>query len=160
MQDSQADLFACAAAEAEKSTLARGELDRLRSLARGVARAGYSGDTGPLTAYSYDGLQALVAAGQRRHVSDYLAGCRSYARRRLLAKGAAIDLLAERVHELARAEAGYRVDASGVLAGGSWPARAATASSLAAAVYGASWGSGATAQRQLSRDHRSDVFKL
>jgi hypothetical protein len=69
-------------------------------------------------------------------------------------------MLAERVHKLVRAEVGYRVDTSGLLAGDRWPIRAPTASSLAAAVAGASWGSGATAQRQLSRDHRSDIFKL
>lgn len=95
---------------------ARGELDRLRTLARGAARVGYSRDTGPLTACSYHELLTLADAGQRRHVSDYFAGYRAYARRRLLAKGAAIELLAERVHKLVRAEVGYRVDTSGLLA--------------------------------------------
>jgi len=105
-------------------------------------------------------LLALADAGQRRHVSDYLAGYRAYAGRRLLAKGAAIELLAERVHKLVRAEVGYRVDTSGLLAGDRWPIRAPTASCLAAAVASPSWASSRAAQRQLWRDDRSDIFKL
>src|SRR5262245_46800845 len=133
------------------------------------ALGGYSRSTGPLTGYDRDSLLALPAEvptnsrgdplyDSRRHVKEYLVGCRKVAELRLLAKGTAVDVLAERVHEVVRG-AGYLVDVSGVRANRSWPT-GPTASSVAAAISGASWGSGATAQRQLGRDDRGDTFIL
>jgi hypothetical protein len=94
---------------------------------------------------------------QHRQVVEYVAGCRVVARRSLLAKGAAVDLLAERVHELVGRSDGYLVDVRGVEADRLWP-EDSTASAVAAVLAGASWGSGATAQRQLARRYRGDTL--
>jgi hypothetical protein len=151
----ECNVFEQAAVEAERSEDARRELDRLRRLAAGEGRAGYSRSTGPLTSYAFSALLKR----RERHATDYVAGCRSYAKRRLLAKGRAVELLAPRVHVLVCVGLGYRVDVRGVVADREWPKRPRIASALAAAVTGASW-SGATGQRQLSRRHRSDIFIL
>lgn len=151
------DLFERDALEAERSPRHRGRIDRLRALAAGESRSGYSGDTGPLTRYSFAELEALGAAGKRRHVSDYLAGCRTAARLGVLARSRAMEELAERVHELVCRGEGYLVDVSGITPDRDWP-EGPTASSLTAAIAGASWSSGATAQRQLARRYRSDTF--
>jgi hypothetical protein len=71
-----------------------------------------------------------------------------------------VEVLAERVHQLIGKSGGYRVDVGGLEGVSEWPNSPSTASSLAAAIGAASWGSGATAQRQLSRRYRSDGFLL
>jgi hypothetical protein len=153
---SPSDHFAAAAREAERSPAHRQRIDRLRDLAAGADRDRYSRDTGPLTAYGFGQLLELAEqVGGRRHVKDYIAGCRTDARVCLLAAGTAVDVVADRVHELVKRSA-YDVDTTGIRTDRAWPS-GPTASSLAAAVAGASWGSGATAQRQLSREHRSDL---
>jgi len=130
---------------------------RRRTLAAGAGRNGYSRDTGPLMNYSFPELIKLEATGKRRHVRDYLVGCRTAARKGLLAKGSAVDEVAERVHELVCRGEGYLVDVSGIVPNRDWPAGPA-GSSLTAAIIGASWGSGATSQRQLARHYRGDTF--
>jgi hypothetical protein len=152
----RADLFEQASIEAEGSMEHRRRIKRLRHLAAGADRGGYSNDTGPLLPYTFEELKALAKAGKRRHVGDYLVGCRADARQCLLAQGRAVEEIAERVHELVSRGEGYRVDVSGIVPSRDWP-EGPPASSLTAAIGGASWGSGATAQRQLSRRYRGDL---
>src|SRR5688500_17617846 len=121
----ECNVFAQAALEAERSENARAELDRLRRLATGEGRDGYARSTGPLTSCTFAELVTLT----KRHATDYVAGCRSYARKRLLARADAVDRLAERVHVQVCGE-GYRVDVAGIVADREWP-RNATGSALA-----------------------------
>jgi hypothetical protein len=153
------DFFERVANEAERSSDFRARIDALRAKAAGEHRDRYSRSTGGLTPYSWGELVDLAASASgdgRRHVKEYLASCRAVARLRLLAAPRAVEALAERVHELVRGE-GYRVNVSGLVADRPWP-KDALASSVAAVVANASWGSGPTAQRQLSRRHRASML--
>jgi hypothetical protein len=149
------DFLLVAAREAARSPFFCAQINRLRRLAAGNDRNGYSGDTGRLTVYTLEQLEALAAAGKRRHVCDYLAGLRNAAR-----MGLGSALLAERIHELVKRGEGYGVDLVGVMTRSAWPTGPA-ASTCAAVITGASW-NGATANRQLWRRYRPNgaVFIL
>jgi hypothetical protein len=149
-----------AALEAKCSRRFRGEIDRLRSLAVGASRAGYIRTTGPLSALAWEDLTQRIPALLRedqsdrprawrnpqlptddslRHVRDYERGVRKLARQYLGTEHAA-----PHVHELIAA-AGYRLRP---YEGTAHPApTGAQASTLAAHITGASWGTGATALR-------------
>jgi hypothetical protein len=154
-------MFGQAAQEAARSQRHRDRIGRLQTLAAGRHRGGYARDTGPLTERTWAELKELdsAEAGKRRHVADYMAGCRRVARQSLCAKGGAIELLAERVHRLVCEREGYVVDVAGIPGDREWP-MGLTASAIAAGIAGASWGGGATAQRQLARRYRADTFDL
>jgi hypothetical protein len=110
-----------------------GRVDRLRELARGEDRGGYTNSTGPLDERTWEELLVLAEEGRRpasvrprghkgratetdegnRHVRSYLAGCRKYAR------SLGNVELAKRVHGLVCGE-GYLVDVSGYGADRPW----------------------------------------
>ena len=162
-----ADFVAWAANEAEHSPPFQSEIDRLRALAAGSARAGYSRTTGPLTARDWPTLEQIHADASRlaererryawrnrdfpafeglRHVHAYLRGCGKVGRRFL-----GHPNTGPFVHDLV-CGSGYHVSVPTEI---SLPAPTGpVASTLAAYITGASWGVGATAQRQAWRRAR------
>lgn len=146
-----------AASEAQRSERFRFELDRLRHIAAGSARDGYCRTTGPLSDKSWSDVSELRALGARtseqrprawqdrslptddglRHVRDYHRGILKTARFNLGTEDAA-PLLHELVAGVGYQLAPYAASAPPAPIGG-------RASSLAAHISGASWGSGATA---------------
>jgi hypothetical protein len=161
------DFFEGAAIVNEGSQKFRARVVALDAKAAGVHRGGYPSTTGKLTDYRWSELPGLAASRSengrwivRRHVEEYQSYCLMTAWRCLHATGVAQELVAERVHELvcvrARGSESYLVNVTRMDADRPWPT-GPTASSLAAFMTGASWGSGATAQRQLSRRYRANV---
>ena len=162
-----ADFVAWAANEAEHSPPFQSEIDRLRALAAGSARAGYSRTTGPLTARDWPTLEQILANASRlaeqerryawrnkdspafeglRHVHAYLRGCGKVGQRFL-----GHPNTGPFVHDLV-CGSGYQVNVPTAI---SRPAPTGpVASTLAARITGASWGVGATAQRQAWRRAR------
>ena len=166
-----------AVGEAQHSPRFHGEIDRLRDLAAGSHRQGYSRTTGPLTHGSWDELSRSVSdlisqpQGERprawkntdlptddgyRHVRSYQTSVKKVARQFIGA-----EAVAPPVHDLVGAT-GYQLARLPT----SLPSALAApsdgqASSLAAHISGASWGSGATALRVAWRRARpGDTFKL
>jgi hypothetical protein len=148
-----------AAAEASRSQRFGAEIDRLRRLAVGADRSGYARTTGPLTLTPYGELAELRQTGAApqeqlprawkntqlltddglRHVRDYERGLRKTARTFLGTERAAPllhSLVATTGYQLARFVGSIAAAPNGPLA-----------STLAAHITGASWGSGATANR-------------
>jgi hypothetical protein len=162
-----ADFVAWAANETEHSPPFRGEIDRLRALAAGSTRAGYSRTTGPLTARNWPALEQIFANASRsaererryawrnrdlpafeglRHVDAYLRGCRRVGQR-FLGHPSGGPL----VHDIV-CGSGYQVSVPTAI--GRPAPTGPVASTLAAHITGASWGVGATAQRQAWRRAR------
>jgi hypothetical protein len=171
-----ADFVAWAASEAAHSPRFHPEIDRLRAIAAGKSRAGYPRTTGPLTGQAWPSLEEILANASRRaqhqrpyawkntelptdeglrHLSDYLRGCRKVGREFL-----GHPDTGPLVHQLVSAT-GYRVIVPTTISplAPTGPA----ASTLAAHITGASWGSGATALRQAwrrARPTKLDTFAL
>jgi hypothetical protein len=166
-----------AAGEARHSSRFQGEIDRLRDLAAGSHRQGYSRTTGPLTHTSWDELSRsvsdLISQPQNerprawrntdlptddgyRHVRTYQTSVRKVARQFIGA-----ETVAPLVHDLVAAT-GYQLARLPTSLPSAPPAATGGhASSLAAHISGASWGSGATALRLAWRRARpGDTFKL
>jgi len=166
-----------AAAEEQHSSPFHAEIDRLRHLAAGSHRRGYSRTTGPLTNKSWDELSRTLSdlRGQPqperprawkntylptddgyRHVHAYQTGVRKVARQFIGG-----ETVAPLVHDLV-AGTGYQLDRPPITLPSTLPApTGGQASNLAAHITGASWGSGATALRLAWRRARpGDTFKL
>jgi hypothetical protein len=164
------DFVSWAAAEAERSNVFRVRIGELKEKAKGAHRGRYSRTTGPLTDYTWSELGELELEGREsgfdrprgwkedrnrlatdegnRHIRDYRKGCRAVAGAFLGNKD-----LGERVHEHVRGKPLHVLPRGMAPTGG-------VASTLAAHLTGASWGSGATANRQAWYYHRSNTFKL
>jgi hypothetical protein len=161
------DFVRWAAAEAERSPRFQREIDRLRQLAAGADRNGYSHSTGPLTKREWDELADLLQALLRqpqserprawkntyfatddslRHVRAYQRGLRKTSRQYL-----GTEHVAALLHELVRAT-GYKLPPLTTPIGK--PPNGAHASTLAAHITGASWGHGPTAQQAAWRRNR------
>jgi hypothetical protein len=156
------------AREHEHSSHWQAHVKRLRELARGDTRGAYRNSTGPLDQCSWEELLALAEEGRRsaserprghrrnrlteadegnRHVRDYLAGCRKYAR------SLGSDGLAERVHAMVCGQ-GYLVDVSGYVANRPWEL-GHPASAMAAHIHRrADFGVGTAANRMMWVRHR------
>jgi hypothetical protein len=152
-----------AAGEAQHSSRFHGEIDRLRHLAAGSHRRGYSRTTGPLTHKSWDELSRTVSELRSqpqpdrphawrntdlptddgyRHARTYQTSLRKVARQFI-----GTEAVPPHVHDLVGAT-GYQLTRLPTTLPSAPPApTGGQASNLAAHITGATWGSGATALR-------------
>lgn len=143
-------------AHLERLPAFRARVDRLRRLAEGEDRGGYSASTGPLRLHPFSELEVLARTSHtiakrdvpvwHRHVCDYVTGCRQAARQFL-----GHEALAARVHELVRG-GGYRLTLPPLPV----PTVAGAQASKAAAYFAqASWGAGEQANLHAWRRYRA-----